>query len=46
MGLAMVRRHVESLGGAITVKSGDVRGSEFTFTWPRTKPVKAAIKAA
>jgi PAS domain S-box-containing protein len=44
MGLAMVRRHVEHLGGTINVKSGDGRGAEFIFTWP--KPVTQSVKAA
>ena len=46
IGLAMVRRHVEHLGGTITVKSDDARGSEFTFTWPKNNPARMSTRAA
>jgi PAS domain S-box-containing protein len=35
MGLAMVRKHVESLGGQITLQSQIGQGSLFRFTWPK-----------
>jgi len=35
MGLAMVRKHVESLGGQITLESRPGQGSRFRFTWPK-----------
>jgi len=36
MGLALVRRIVESAGGRLTLESGKGRGALFRFTWPRT----------
>ncbi len=35
MGLALVRRIVESAGGRLTLESGKGRGAIFRFTWPR-----------
>lgn len=35
MGLALVRRVVESAGGRLALESGNGRGSTFRFTWPR-----------
>jgi signal transduction histidine kinase len=35
MGLAIVRRYVEALGGTIGVISDEGRGSTFRFTWPK-----------
>lgn len=35
MGLAVAKRIVERLGGAITLSSGAGRGATFRFTWPR-----------
>jgi PAS domain S-box-containing protein len=35
MGLALVKRLVESRGGMITVESPDTRGTTFLFTWPK-----------
>ncbi|MBB97556.1 MAG: hypothetical protein CML68_23525 [Rhodobacteraceae bacterium] len=45
MGLAMVRKHVDIVGGSIEVNSDGVRGTEFRLTWPRSvdeRGVKAA----
>lgn len=36
MGLAMVRKNVEVMGGTITLISDGTRGSIFKFTWPKT----------
>jgi PAS domain S-box-containing protein len=38
MGLAMVRKHVEVMGGVVTVDSAVGRGSVFRFTWPARQP--------
>jgi signal transduction histidine kinase len=35
MGLALVKKLVESYGGAITVESTAGQGATFRFTWPR-----------
>jgi two-component system CheB/CheR fusion protein len=35
IGLAIVKKLVESQGGAITVESGEGRGACFRFTWPK-----------
>ena len=34
MGLAVVRKHIESFGGKITIESEVGKGSTFKFTWP------------
>jgi signal transduction histidine kinase len=34
IGLAVVKRHVESCGGSIRVESAPGRGARFRFTWP------------
>lgn len=34
MGLAIVKKQVESYGGTITVDSDEGRGAKFSFTWP------------
>ncbi|MCG3125402.1 MAG: Adaptive-response sensory-kinase SasA [Phycisphaerae bacterium] len=47
MGLAIVKRMVEAVGGTIRVESDGQRGSTFRFTWPRTlQPPQAAVTAA
>lgn len=38
MGLAMVRKYVELMGGTITVDSAEGQGSTFRFTWPVIQP--------
>jgi signal transduction histidine kinase len=35
MGLAMVRKHVDAVGGELTLDSAGGRGSSFSFTWPK-----------
>jgi signal transduction histidine kinase len=35
MGLALVRKIVETYGGTVSVESGEGRGTTFRFTWPR-----------
>ena len=35
IGLAIVKKIVESQGGAITVESAEGRGASFRFTWPK-----------
>ncbi|WP_221407859.1 ATP-binding protein [Reichenbachiella faecimaris] len=36
MGLAMVKKNVEHLGGTITLKSVEGQGTDFIFIWPKT----------
>lgn len=36
MGLAVVKRTVEKLGGTIQIECGSPRGTTFRFTWPRS----------
>jgi signal transduction histidine kinase len=50
MGLAMVRKHVDVVGGELRLESAVGRGSTFSFTWPKqqmnmqnTKPSPARI---
>ena len=38
MGLALVRKIVDQVGGRVELTSGDGRGACFRFTWPRTPP--------
>jgi signal transduction histidine kinase len=38
MGLALVKKAVESVGGTVTVESDGQQGSTFRFTWPMTNP--------
>jgi signal transduction histidine kinase len=38
MGLAMVKKHVELAGGALTLQSREGAGSRFQFTWPKPVP--------
>lgn len=45
MGLAMVRKYVELMGGAIAVDSAEGRGTTFRFTWP-VQQSAAETKAA
>lgn len=35
MGLAIVRKHIELLGGTITLDSAEGEGCTFSFTWPK-----------
>jgi len=35
MGLALVKKIVEQIGGTVTIKSKEGRGCEFGFTWPK-----------
>jgi signal transduction histidine kinase len=38
MGLAIVKKTVESAGGRITIESGEGKGTCFRFTWPADQP--------
>ena len=43
MGLAIVKKTVESRGGAVSVEEGDAGGARFRFTWPLTaRPAPAS----
>jgi signal transduction histidine kinase len=37
MGLALVKKIVERFGGTVTVISGEGRGTEFSFSWPKER---------
>jgi PAS domain S-box-containing protein len=39
MGLAMVRKNVEMVGGTIVLESNPGQGSLFRFTWPKLPPI-------
>ncbi len=41
MGLAVVKKLVEGVGGRITVESSPGEGASFRFTWPKRMDVKA-----
>ncbi|CUH77394.1 hypothetical protein SAMN04488093_102162 [Tropicibacter naphthalenivorans] len=38
MGLAMVRKHVDVIGGTIDLISDGVRGTTFRISWPKRRP--------
>ncbi len=38
MGLSLVEKTVESIGGGISLESQPGRGSTFSFTWPKSPP--------
>lgn len=42
IGLAVVKKLVESRGGTVQVRSGEGGGACFEFTWPTTAPTKDA----
>ena len=41
MGLAVIKKIVESYGGNINLRSDGGRGTSFTFTWPKEFPAGA-----
>jgi signal transduction histidine kinase len=43
MGLAMVKKNVEVLGGTISLESSEGQGSIFRFTWPKQQPKRRGI---
>lgn len=45
MGLAMVRKHVDVVGGTIELISDGKRGTTFRLHWPRTTPQKTGVAA-
>jgi PAS domain S-box-containing protein len=40
MGLAMVRKHVEVIGGVLHLESAEGEGSTFRFTWPKQQQIR------
>lgn len=40
MGLALVKKHIENVGGVISVHSEAGKGATFSFTWPKNKVEK------
>jgi PAS domain S-box-containing protein len=44
MGLAMVRKHVDVVGGELTLESVVGQGSTFSFTWPKRDTSKQNTK--
>jgi signal transduction histidine kinase len=45
MGLAIVKKLVESYGGEIRVESARGEGAAFCFTWPRRGVEPEAVKS-
>jgi signal transduction histidine kinase len=37
IGLAVVRKHIEGVGGTLTLDSDEGKGSAFRFTWPKSQ---------
>jgi PAS domain S-box-containing protein len=46
MGLSVVKKTVEGVGGRIWVDSAEGRGAVFWFTWPRSRSISAAAADA
>lgn len=46
MGLAFVRKAVESVNGTLTLESENARGSVFRFTWPKASADSGGFDAA
>ncbi|NND60886.1 MAG: HAMP domain-containing protein [Gammaproteobacteria bacterium] len=42
MGLAVIKKTVESYGGTIRLESESERGASFTFSWPKEFPVEVS----
>jgi signal transduction histidine kinase len=42
MGLAMVRKHIELVGGTLDLESSEGNGSTLRFTWPKQRQVNGA----
>lgn len=40
MGLAVVRKQIETFGGRLTLQSAEGEGSAFRFTWPKDQQLK------
>lgn len=38
IGLTMVRKHIKTFGGSISLESSEGHGSTFRFTWPKHQP--------
>jgi signal transduction histidine kinase len=44
IGLAIVKKAVERLGGAVTVESEPGHGATFRFTWPKRPPLEPSLE--
>jgi two-component system sensor kinase FixL len=45
MGLAMVRKNIETFGGSLNLESSEGKGSIFSFTWPIRQFQSRAVAA-
>jgi len=46
VGLSIVKKTVEGMGGAVSIDSVPVRGTTFAFTWPREVEAAGALRQA
>lgn len=46
MGLAVVKKQIESFGGTLTLQSAEGEGSAFRFTWPKVQRMRQTAEAA